>query len=645
MNRLKIAVYAIALNEEKFVERWFNSCREADYILIADTGSRDRTVEIAKKLGINVANINVVPFRFDDARNTALSLLPADIDYCIALDLDEIMADGWYEEIQKTELHTSRLTYKFVHRWTAEGAPAKTHNASKIHRRSGFRWVNPVHEMLTQYVGEEVRSESNLEIHHHSDDTKSRSSYLPLLEVAHKENPSSYQLHFWLAREYMNYGKNDKALATFLDYIERFPDAWGPERAFAFIYLAKLQSDKALEYLIKASETTPYLRDPWLEIADYYQFASDWASCLEAARKAEAITFKPEIYLLDQGNWFGPRCFDLIALASHFLNDNITAVEYGKKALELKPDDIRLSNNLAAYERALSNEKSLLEASKIAEDEGTQAQEMSFSSFPTVLWAVIAKDAENLLPLYLKCILEQTYPKERIYLHIRTNDNNDGTESVLQDFIQSHGETFMGISFNSESITKELQGFDLHEWNGTRLRVMARLRQESIDYARENDFDYYFCADVDNFFKKDTLKSLVALKLPVVAPFLRISPPTHREPIDEENSYYSNFHDALDDLDGFKETERYFQVMSGEVSGVIEVPLVHCTYLVNREVFEHVDYAHIEGNYEYRNFALSCLKNEVKQYLDASQTFGLITFGNDVQDRERIEEALKKIDQ
>jgi glycosyltransferase involved in cell wall biosynthesis len=369
MKRLKIAVYAIALNEEKFVERWFNSCSEADYILIADTGSKDRTVEIAKKLGINVAKINVVPFRFDDARNAALSLLPSDIDLCIALDLDEVMSDDWYEEIQKTENQTTRLSYKFVHRWSAEGLPSKTHSASKIHRRAGFRWVNPVHEMLSQYVGQEVRSESNLEIHHHSDDMKSRSSYLPLLEVAHRENPSSYQLHFWLAREYMNHSRNDEALTSFLDYIERFPDAWGPERAFAFLYLARLQKEKALEHLIKASETTPYLRDPWLEIANYYFSAEDWASCLAAARKAEAITFKPEIYLLDQDTWFGPRCFDLIALASHYLNDNLTAIEYGKKALELKPDDNRLQNNLAAYKRSLASELRITEKAKSDDSE------------------------------------------------------------------------------------------------------------------------------------------------------------------------------------------------------------------------------------------------------------------------------------
>ena len=36
---MKIAVYTIALNEENFVKRWFESAKEADYLLIADTGS------------------------------------------------------------------------------------------------------------------------------------------------------------------------------------------------------------------------------------------------------------------------------------------------------------------------------------------------------------------------------------------------------------------------------------------------------------------------------------------------------------------------------------------------------------------------------------------------------------------------------
>jgi len=73
---MKVAVYSIALNEEKFVQRWYESAKEADYLFIADTGSSDKTVEIARGLGIVCHIISVKPWRFDDARNASLALLP-----------------------------------------------------------------------------------------------------------------------------------------------------------------------------------------------------------------------------------------------------------------------------------------------------------------------------------------------------------------------------------------------------------------------------------------------------------------------------------------------------------------------------------------------------------------------------------------
>lgn len=51
---VKIAVYAISKNEEKFVERWVNSMNEADEIYVADTGSTDNTVELLKQKGVIV---------------------------------------------------------------------------------------------------------------------------------------------------------------------------------------------------------------------------------------------------------------------------------------------------------------------------------------------------------------------------------------------------------------------------------------------------------------------------------------------------------------------------------------------------------------------------------------------------------------
>ena len=84
---MKIAVYAISKNESEFVKRFCESAKDADLILIADTGSTDGTAFLAKECGATVYNICISPWRFDKARDAALALVPRDIDVCISLDL------------------------------------------------------------------------------------------------------------------------------------------------------------------------------------------------------------------------------------------------------------------------------------------------------------------------------------------------------------------------------------------------------------------------------------------------------------------------------------------------------------------------------------------------------------------------------
>ena len=352
MKHVKIAVYTIALNEEKFVERWYKSICDADYILLADTGSSDNTVEVAKSLGINVVEINVLPFRFDDSRNLALSLLPRDIDFCISLDLDEVITEGWYEILQKVPESATRLKYREIRRMNPDGTPEVQHIASKIHSRSGYRWKNPVHEMLYKYSGEEVDHEVEIQVHHFPDTSKSRSSYLGLLEIACAEAPTSEQLQFWLGREYLIHGNLSKAVENLEKFIREFPEAWGPEIAFAHIYLAELVEEKALEHLQQAVGTARYLRETWVRLADYYWSKGDWTECRNAAIEGSKLDRIPEIYLVDRKLWVGPKFFDLIALCSHFLGDHNLAVEFGTKALSLDSENSRLQNNLSVYHKA-----------------------------------------------------------------------------------------------------------------------------------------------------------------------------------------------------------------------------------------------------------------------------------------------------
>jgi glycosyltransferase involved in cell wall biosynthesis len=148
---MRVAVYSIALNEKQFVDRWYESAAEADYILIADTGSADGTAEYAESLGITVYRIKITPWRFDDAKNTALNLLPKDIDVAISMDMDEVLLPGWREMLEVTwEKDATILNHKYRH----NGGPWQWH--SKIHARHNCKWTGAVHETLFWSIPDKV---------------------------------------------------------------------------------------------------------------------------------------------------------------------------------------------------------------------------------------------------------------------------------------------------------------------------------------------------------------------------------------------------------------------------------------------------------------------------------------------------------
>lgn len=99
-NSKKIAVYGVCKNEEYNIREWYSHIKDADYIFLLDTGSTDNTVSIAKELGIEVVSAYFSPWSETNAKNTALSLLPKDIDICICLDLDQaLITQNWKEVI------------------------------------------------------------------------------------------------------------------------------------------------------------------------------------------------------------------------------------------------------------------------------------------------------------------------------------------------------------------------------------------------------------------------------------------------------------------------------------------------------------------------------------------------------------------
>ena len=97
MKNYKVSVYAICKNEEQNILKWYDSMKEADEIIVLDTGSTDNTIKLIKKNcpKIKLFQDRITPWRFDVARNKSLALVPEDTDICVCTDIDEVLHPGW----------------------------------------------------------------------------------------------------------------------------------------------------------------------------------------------------------------------------------------------------------------------------------------------------------------------------------------------------------------------------------------------------------------------------------------------------------------------------------------------------------------------------------------------------------------------
>jgi tetratricopeptide (TPR) repeat protein len=345
--KLKIAVYAISKNEAQFVRRFCESAKQADLILIADTGSTDNTAELGRECGAVVHQICVTPWRFDIARDTALTLIPGDFDVCISLDLDEILEEGWREEIERVwKAETTRLRYKF------DWGCGISFWYEKIHHRKGYHWHHPVHE-YPRADGRTVEIYAQTDmllVSHHPDPTKSRGQYMPLLELAVKEDPNCPRNAFYHCRELTFYARWQEAIEALHRYLKMPGSDWKYERCYALRLLAKSydesgQSELAIKWARLAVAEAPDTREPWVELAIMCYRRHLWAESYAAAKSALAITEKALVYTMDPSVWT-EKPYDFASIAAWHLGLKDEARQLLSEALKLNPTDPRLLANL-----------------------------------------------------------------------------------------------------------------------------------------------------------------------------------------------------------------------------------------------------------------------------------------------------------
>ena len=342
----KICIYAISKNEAHFVKRWADSGREADLLLIADTGSTDNTVEECKKNGVAVHEICITPWRFDHARNASISLIPRDIDICISLDLDEIMEPGWRQEIERVWTpQTTRLNYFFD--W---GCGIKF-RYEKIHARHGYFWHHPCHEypVYDKRINEVYAFTDMLLVSHHPDPTKSRGQYLDLLELSVKEDPICPRNAFYYARELSFHGAWQQAIDECNRYLALPGATWENERCYAYRVMGKCYDEMGNKAAAetsyhKAAGEAPNTREPWCELAMLMYRQSRWEECFAYSLRALKIINRDLVYTCDPAVW-GHWPHDLASISAWHLGMANVSLEQARLAYEASPNEERLKNN------------------------------------------------------------------------------------------------------------------------------------------------------------------------------------------------------------------------------------------------------------------------------------------------------------
>jgi glycosyltransferase involved in cell wall biosynthesis len=347
---MRVAVYGISKNEEHHIKRWEACSRDADFRIILDTGSSDKTVELAKSLGVNVQERVFEPFSFCAARNAALAMIPADIDLCITLDMDEVLHPGWKEALQELPANTTRPRYKYIWSRNNDGSEGMVYSGHSSHHRHNYEWRHPIHEIIT-CTGIEVQNWCDMIIEHQPDSAKPRTQYLPMLKQHATNDPESDRAAFYYARELFFHNQLADAAAEFKRHLRLASATWEPERSSSMRYLAKCEPNNAETWLLRAAAEAPRFRENWVDLAQHYYARQDWLGCYHAAARALLIANKPMDYFCEAYAW-NETPHDLLALSAYNIGLYDLALEHGNVAANKNPHDSRLADNLEWYKRA-----------------------------------------------------------------------------------------------------------------------------------------------------------------------------------------------------------------------------------------------------------------------------------------------------
>lgn len=292
---ITISLCMIVKNEEAVLARCLDSLRGLmDEIIIVDTGSTDRTKEIARQYTAQVYDFSWCD-DFAAARNFSFS--KATQDYIYAPDADEVL-----DELNRRRFHMLKsallpeieiVTMHYI-------TPAKYNTVQnsqmdirpKLYKRlRTFTWINPVHETVRM---DPVVYDSDIEIQHLPQSQHGKRDFKIFLRSYEKNGMLPKNITTMYAKELLKCGSPED-FASAAPFFERLHQQCPNEEStcvLARYYRQKEQYDKFFSIALKNVALVGY-SEVCCELGAYYQSKKDYEEAIlwyyNAAFETQAV--------------------------------------------------------------------------------------------------------------------------------------------------------------------------------------------------------------------------------------------------------------------------------------------------------------------------------------------------------------------
>jgi glycosyltransferase involved in cell wall biosynthesis len=303
--RLSAAI--IVKNEEAIILRCIENCKKfADEIIIVDTGSTDRTIELAKSVeGVQVflsekfdKDTKIADFSFSEAKNEAIRRCTG--NRVIWWDADDTIDDANAKRIVSLSLDRKVALYSF----TIEYGLSRFMHCRMFPNGLGicFDEAHACHEYLDP-KGRPNLAQRDISIVHQPYGKKPCSSTrnLSILKTDYeKRNRRDQRTLFYLANSEMELGHNVDAIKHYDEYLA--VSQWNEERAFARYYKAKCllslkrNSECAAECMRSHAEDMR-LAEPLCLLGDLFRGLADYERAILWYKLASLIPFPTDCQL------------------------------------------------------------------------------------------------------------------------------------------------------------------------------------------------------------------------------------------------------------------------------------------------------------------------------------------------------------